>query len=322
VLGGVTGDGQTSGIVMNKILGRNANPVRGIEMYDIRGVDNNGIGGNDVRGIDIRELEDSVGNGNSTGITVSKITNALLSSQSTGISIDNIGNNIAKGLEIASVAGQVNVPVGPDEARGVDITSITTPEGECYGLKIDTVTAGDGITVGGPGRAFGINVDNITGTSRCFGIRVGPTMTAPVGLPKIAFKQTGGSGITNEFDNTTFCGGGENVNTGQSLKIIGNAFYTAQYITGAGSIIENGGNLVVLRDSGSYSVALPTGNAQEGHQFTICQTSSGNVTLDAGGGIIVNGGISYTLPGITAPDYKMYQAFYTDVAGVGQWYIG
>ncbi len=325
-LGGVTGDGQTSGMVIQKILGKNANPVRGIEMFDIRGDDANLVGGNDVVGIEIREVEDSVGNGNSTGITVSKITNPLNSSQSKGISIDNIFNNVAKGLEIGSVTGQVNVPVGPDGARGVDITSITTPQGECYGLKIDNVAAGDGVTPLGSGRAFGINVDNVTGTSRCFGIRVGPNMTAPVGLPKIAFKQQGGTGITNEFDNTTFCGGGENVNSGQSLKIVGNAFYKAQYFNIDGStILGNGGNLVIFENNTGIpiTVFLPSGpNLQEGHQYTLCMSGTGDVKLD-GAGNAVNANPNILLTGITLPNYQMYQAFYTTIAGgPSQWYVG
>jgi hypothetical protein len=215
--------------------------------------------------------------------------------------------------------GIVNIPFGPDGARGVDIDSVTTDTGECYGLKIDTVSAGDGIS--GPGRAFGISVDNITGTSRCFGIRVGPTMTAPAGTPKVAFKQTGGSGIINEFDNRIDCGGAEDANTGQSLRINGNAFYKAQYITGGGSIQANGGNLIVLAGGGGYLLSLPSVNVKEGHQYTLCMTAIANITLDAGG-VLVNGGATYVLPGITAPDNKMWQAFYTTGSGVGQWYVG
>jgi len=67
-------------------------------------------------------------------------------------------------------------------------------------------------------------------------------------------------------------------------------------------------------------LSLPSGNAKEGHQYTLTMTAGAAITLDAGGGILVNGGISVVIP--AAPAYKMYQAFYTAGSGIGQWYVG
>ena len=150
-------------------------------------------------------------------------------------------------------------------------------------------------------------------------------MTVGSGGTILGFFQEGSAGnkIRNNFDNEISCGSQEDLNTGLSLTIRGNAFYSAQFINGPGAIVENAGNLIILNDvSSSYAVSLPSSNVQEGHQYTICMKNTGSVTLSAGGGILVNGFPSYTINGITLPNYKMYQAFYTSASGSGEWYIG
>lgn len=336
---GVNADGETIGIDVFKVLGNNVSPVVGIKVNDVRGIDSVGaVGGNDVRGVFIANVRDDVGNGPSTGIQIEKITNPINTSQSKGIFMSDIVNNDAQGVGIQNVIGAINsdgvnifniqakdfaygekinlVFADVQEARGIEIVDVQTNGLDSLGIDIRKIIT--------PATAYGIKVDEVSGVARTYGVYIGPNLSSTGGTT-LGFYQEGNptQKVINVLNNELKVGNVENANTGLSLSIIGNAFYTAQFINGAGTIVENKGNLVILNDTGvAYSVALPSTNVQEGHQYTICMKNTGNVIVNAGGGISVNGGISYTLGGITAPDYKMYQAFYTSASGVGEWYIG
>ena len=338
---GVYGDGETVGIDTFKVIGNNTSGVWGIRVRDIKGEDIVGaVGGNDVVGMEINTVRDEVGNGPSTGIRIGKIYNNNANSQSYGISMSDVINGDARGMFIQNVAGgdigrgvDVDNVTAKQEAIGYKIENITSDfqdchgfkafrmisdAGNCYGAKIDRVVANTEV-------AYGINVNDVNGTARTYGIYLGPNMTVGSGGTILGFFQEGSAGnkVRNNFDNEISCGSQEDPNTGLSLTIKGNAFYSAQFLNGPGAIVENGGNLIILNNvSSSYAVSLPSSYVREGHQYTICMKNTGSVTLNAGGGILVNGGVSYTINGITLPDYKMYQAFYTIASGVGEWYIG
>lgn len=338
---GINADGDTIGIDVFKILGNNTNPVIGIRVGDVRGVDNVGaVGGNDVRGVYVTGVNDAIGNGPSTGVYIEKIYNPNNNSQSKGIFMNDVNNDSAEGLTMQNISGQgdakginvINVNAkgiatgayinqvfaDQQEARGLQVLDVqTNAPGDCFGIDVRKVVT--------PATAYGIKVDELFGVSRTYGVYIGPNISSTGGTT-LGFVQEGAAGqkVINALNNELKVGNAEDANTGLSLSVLGNAFYTAQYITSTNpTIIENAGNLVILADDPALTaVALPSANVQEGHQYTICMSSTTTITLNAGGGILVNGGTSYPLNGISLPDYKMYQAFYTNASGVGMWYVG
>jgi hypothetical protein len=200
-------------------------------------------------------------------------------------------------------------------SHGIYLTSVVSDNNDAEGILISGISAAT--------NAYGINIDNLKSTTSAFGVRIGPGFSSP---DNNGFVQEGTIGlkVRNKLDNELQVGIYEDATTGLSLKVNGNAFYSAQLINNPGAqIIPNKGNLIVVQNIGApYSVVLPSGLAQEGHQFTICMRSTTAVSFNAGGGILVNGGTSWTCPGIVNPNYRMLQAFYTSVAGVGEWLIG
>ena len=257
-------------------------------------------------GIDITDITSTVGQGQGIGI------NTVTGDNCIGLNVDNVtANQKAIGYNIQNITANLQ------DCHGFKAFRMISDASNCYGAKIDRVVANTGV-------AYGISVDDVNGTARTYGIYLGPNMSVGPGGTILGFFQEGNPliKVINNFDGELRCGTQEDPNTGLSLTIKGNAFYTAQIINGPGAIVENGGNLIILKNVGSYYVvSLPFTNVQEGHQYTICMTNTDSVSL-LGGGIPVNGGASYTLNGITTPDYKMYQAFYTNASGSGEWYIG
>jgi hypothetical protein len=261
-------------------------------------------------GVNIGDVD---GPGNATGIIIGNVAGGDIGC---GVDVDNV---TAKQEAIGYNARSISTDLG--DCHGFKALSMSSDAGNCYGAKIDRVVANTKV-------AYGISVNDVNGTARTYGIYLGPNMTVGSGGTILGFFQEGSAGnkVRNNFDNEISCGSQEDPNTGLSLTIKGNAFYSAQFLNGPGAIVENGGNLIVLKNVGSsYDVALPFDNVQEGHQYTICMTNTGSVTLSCINGLViipVNGGAFYTINGITPPDYKMYQAFYTSVSGSGEWYIG
>jgi len=202
------------------------------------------------------------------------------------------------------------------DAHGQIITSVASTTLGAEGLNINSVS--------GVNTSYGINIDNlISSAGSVYGVRIGPGLNSS---DNNGFVQEGtpGNKVYNKLDNELRVGIYEDTSTGVSLKVYGNVFYSGQLINNPGQqIIENKGNLVVVQNiGGPYSVVLPAGTAQEGHQFTICMRSLTSVSFTAGGGILVNGATSWACPGIISNNYRMLQAFYTSAAGVGEWLIG
>jgi hypothetical protein len=340
---GINADGETIGIDVFKVLGNNTAPVIGIRVVDVRGVDNVGaIGGNDVRGMFIGGINDAIGNGPSTGVYIEKIYNPNNNSKSKGIYINDVNNEDVDGLHMENISAQVDarginvinvnakgnatgafinaVFADQIEAKGIEIIDVAANLVNSYGINIRKIIT--------PDTAYGIKVDEVFGVARTYGVYIGPNISSTGGTT-LGFVQEGSPSqkVINGFDGEVRVGNQEDPNTGISLKVNGSAHYTAQYLNGPGTIVENGGNLVILADTGS-SYAVQFGPVdKEGQQFTICMASTQSISLSAASGANINGVSVFTIPASVAPgpppfDYKMYQAFYTIASGTGEWYFG
>jgi hypothetical protein len=311
-IAGINGDGDTIGADIFKILSADTAAAIGVRISDCRGI--GPVGGGDAVGVSIDNVRDENGVGNSWGVRVNKISNPSAGSQSFGVDVSQLANKETFGVRVNDVNGK---QIG----HGVSITDTKGDLTESVGVSVINTTSV-------ASEAYGVKVDKVDGFSRTYGVYIGSNLSSSGGGAVIGFRQEGAAGqkVINGFDGETRAGAAEDANTGISLQVQGNMFGTAQLINNPGQqIIENGGNFVVVQDiGGSYNVGLPSANVKEGHWFVISNRSAaGNITFDAGGGILVNGGINWSCPAIpSANDYRLLNAFYTSVAGVGEWNIG
>jgi hypothetical protein len=354
--------GGANGININSVTGYDAygiqsgnvsggNAATGLNVYSVQS------GSADSIGVNIGTITTN-GSASVYGLYMTNM-NALGGGTANALFIENVSGGAVIGERISIVTASTTTAIGVEisditgitHTAGIKLNNVTSSTAIADGLVVDNINGASdatgfrGSNVSGA-TAYGININNINSTtsgaygayinninsttSGAYGVYIGPNLAGPVGS-NFGFYQEGiltGTKIVNNMMNELRCGTAEDPVTGTSFKINGNAFYSAQYPQPDEAIVENGGNLVLLKDAGvNYKIFLPSNSVQEGHQYTICMRNTADVQFTNGGSdILVNGDVDWICPAIPAGppyNYRMLQAFYTSIDNLsGEWYIG